>query len=917
MLKRTRVPALLVGFACLAGLLPRLIPAEPPVGGAADPATDVLDRRWPMQIESGADRIAIHSPRWESFSGDVLTGRAAASITPLGADEPAFGSILLECRTESDRVSRTARIVDIAVTQARFPGIAGAPDRSIAEALRKEIASRPLVLSLDRLAAQIESAEKEKAAEAQLRHTPPRIVFRSHPAVKVQYDGVPLLGEIEGSPLMRVVNTPFRVVLDPATKRYYLQGGGRWFSAPDALGPFQDAREVPAAVAAFAQTNPDLEAPAEPAVDARAAVVEIVTATEPTELIWTDGPPRLAPVAGTDLLYVTNTESDVFLLIPTQDYYVLLSGRWYAAPKRDGPWTHVPPDRLPADFAKIPPGGAKGDVLAHVAGTPSAREAVLDSDVPQAAAVSRQDAERPPVVYDGESQFAAVEGSPVRYAVNTRFSVLEVGGWYYCCYNGVWYDGASPLGPWSVCIYVPRSIYELPPSCPLYSVRYVYVYDVTPSVVYCGYLPGYLGYYPCDGVVVYGTGYGYSGWCGRRYYPRPCTFGYGAHYSGHYGGWGFSVGFGGPCAWFGVGIGHGGWASHGSYGYHHGGGWWGYGGYRHIDVHNDIVVNVNSGNGHPARVGPDRGTNVARPPGFASYVRGGVGNPAMAGGGSGSRGDVHPPAVTPGRDHVRGTGPSVPSAGPRPDRVGNGRDPVAGRDGATGDTRPPVVAPGRDRVRGTGPSVPPIAPRPDRVGNGRDPVAGRDGATGDTRPPVVAPRDRGQGGTSVPPAGPRPNRVGGTSLPDDGRPGWRVEVPPTFPPRNNEAGSGPSGRTDGIPRDSDIQRQPPAGDRANRLPGVSRPVEPPVRDIPPVSGSRRGGFESPPPASRGGSADRFPSVQRSSPPDRGSGSFGGGRDGGSLQGGGFSSRSSSVFSGGRSPSSGDGSASQGSPRRDR
>ena len=79
----------------------------------------------------------------------------------------------------------------------------------------------------------------------------------------------------------------------------------------------------------------------------------IIMATVPTELIVTDGEPEYKPV-GTDLLYVDNSESDVLVEIATQRHFVLLSGRWFAAPGVDGPWSFVASDALPESFKEIP-----------------------------------------------------------------------------------------------------------------------------------------------------------------------------------------------------------------------------------------------------------------------------------------------------------------------------------------------------------------------------------------------------------------------------------------------------------------------------------------------------------------------------------------------------------------------------------
>jgi len=103
------------------------------------------------------------------------------------------------------------------------------------------------------------------------------------------------------------------------------------------------------------------------------------------------------------LLYISNTESDLFMAIGSQRVYVLLAGRWYAAAKLDGPWSPVAPDKLPESFRKIPSGSDKGNVLAHVPGTDAAKEAVLETQIPQTAAVERNQA-KVEVTYDGRPQ---------------------------------------------------------------------------------------------------------------------------------------------------------------------------------------------------------------------------------------------------------------------------------------------------------------------------------------------------------------------------------------------------------------------------------------------------------------------------------------------------------------------------------
>lgn len=565
----------------------------PPAAGERMAEASAPERRWPLVVESGDESITVYQPQLESFKGDKLTARAAVSIEKKGQPEPTFGAMWIESRVSTDRVARTVDILEINVIRARFPDADQPSEKTLTEALRRGLTGRSMTLSLDQLLAMLATVEKEQKTDEDLRTQPPKIEFRSHPAVLVQYDGAPRLTPVADSELMRAVNTPFLVLLDPATKTYYLKGAGQWFSASDALGPYQDAKQVPAAARAIAEKGGYTD-PNEPTSAAGAEALEIVTATEPTELIWTDGSPEMSTITGTDLLYVVNTDGDVFVMIESQNMYVLLSGRWYTARHREGPWTYVAPDKLPDDFKHIPPGSEKGDVLAHVAGTEPAKDALLDSYVPQTAAIDRKKVEKPNVAYDGEPRFEPVEGTSITYAANTPYAVLKVEKSYYCCDNAVWYVSTAAIGPWEVCDTVPQVIYALPPSCPIYPVKYVYVYESTPEIVYCGYTPGYVGCYPYHGVVVFGTGYVYPGWFGAVYYPRPQTFGFCAHYNAYTGNWGFSVGVHGPNGWLGFHAGTYGWAAAGvgPHGAFVAGGWWGCGGYRSVDFNRNVNIHA-------------------------------------------------------------------------------------------------------------------------------------------------------------------------------------------------------------------------------------------------------------------------------------------------------------------------------------
>ena len=377
--------------------------------------------------------------------------------------------------------------------------------------------------------------------------------MKDHPAVLVLIDGDPVFIDAEGTSLRRVANTPFFIVQETGSGDLYLKGGETWYRAREIAGPWTVTENPPReAIDLAAKSETEAQAGEETTTPApeTGKIPEIVVSTRPAELIATDGPVQFSPIKETGLLYASNTSSKLFLSIAAQDYYILVSGRWYDAKSLNGPWTYVASDRLPADFARIPPGSERDEVLASVAGTIPAKEAVLDAQIPQTAAVERTQATSQ-VQYDGQPQFEPIENTDMGYAVNASTAVIRVGGMFYDCDRGVWFVGPTPGGPWAVCDNVPPAIYTIPPRYPVYYTRYVRVYSHTPDVVYVGYTPGYTGSYVYGGTVVYGTGYYYRPWYRRYYYPRPWTWGFGMNYN-PWTGWslGFSTGWWRPRGWF-------------------------------------------------------------------------------------------------------------------------------------------------------------------------------------------------------------------------------------------------------------------------------------------------------------------------------------------------------------------------------
>lgn len=611
---RKRLAKKLVGVAILSFLAWTLILGRPALAAnEQDP--------WPKRFEHPKGTVVMYQPQLEDFKDNKLTARAAVSVKKKEWKEPVFGAVWLAANVAVDRDTRMATIDEVKVTEAKFPEATPEQLEKLTTFLNTEMAAWSIPISLDRLLAAWEVVEKAQAADQGLKNEPPKIIFVTHPTVLVLLDGDPKLMPVPKSSFMRVANTPFIMVYDPAGKTYYLRGGNDWLSAVDLKGPWKDVATLPEPLKALEGEVQKVEKAkgkaAAQKVEARGdQMPAVLVSTVPAELLSTRGEPQYTPIADTNLLFVSNTDNNIFMYTATQDYYALISGRWFKTKSlAEGPWSYVAPNQLPADFAKIPENSVKGFVLVNVAGTAPAKEAVLDNSIPQTAVIDRKKATTK-VEYAGEPKFQKIAGTDLEYAENTGKSVFKEGTKYYAVDQGVWYEADSPNGPWQVSVSAPKQVDQIPPSNPNYSAKYVKVYDSTDDTVTVGYTPGYTGSYVDNGTVVYGTGYDYSGYSSpEAYIPAPATYGYAAAYDPYANSWGYQPSYYNPGSWLAAGltaaaVGVGvaaianNWWGH-PHGYW-GGGYWGAGGYNNININNihNNVINPRPGP-RPPHWGPD------------------------------------------------------------------------------------------------------------------------------------------------------------------------------------------------------------------------------------------------------------------------------------------------------------------------
>jgi len=525
--------------------------AQSQLNGAAPP-----EPGWPRQKTTPQGTLVYCQPQvddWKDFK--QLDFRMAFSLTPKGQKE-VVGVLSAQAQSNVNVDQHDVVLTDFKITEVRFPSLDPEKAAKLEEIVRSFLPPNYLVaMSLDRLVA---SVNKSKAASTvQVQNDPPPIFVSYTPAILLQVDGEAKRADIAHTDLGFVVNSNFPLFFQTdATKDYYLYTGAQWLKSTSMEGPWTSAAKLPGDFSKVAH-DPKWAAMKQPILSpsGKGEAPTIFYSNKPAEVLLFKGQPTYENISGTQLSFATNTDADLFVFAPTKQYYFLVAGRWFSSAQLQGPWTYATPD-LPPDFAKIPGNSPAARVLVSVPGTEQARDAVLLAQVPTTAVVKPEAAKQVKVSYTGNPEFKPIEGTSLEYAVNTPDKVIKDGDVYYLCLQGVWFTASSPTGAWTTAASVPKEIYTIPPSSPVYNVTYVTQSTTPEGTIQASYTAGYFGTFiagaAAGAILASGTGYYYPPYYGYPvagypiYHPYPCTYGVGAYYNTYYGAYGVGHGVYGP-----------------------------------------------------------------------------------------------------------------------------------------------------------------------------------------------------------------------------------------------------------------------------------------------------------------------------------------------------------------------------------
>jgi hypothetical protein len=518
------------------------------------------DIGWPREKSNASATIIYYQPQLDEWKGfRELDARMAVSIRTK-TEQPTVGIVYLKARTDANLDTRNVVLSQFEVVSTKFPSLDQAGATAMDQLVKTFLSpTATLNISLDRLLAELEEKKQDDTPVAPVKNDPPKIfVSYDENAILLLVDGKVVRAPIEKTNLEFVVNTNWDLFFDKTSSKYYLLNEKTWLTAASLEGPWSVTTKLPADLSKIPdQPNwADVKKAIPPSASAGGTVPKVFYSNEPAEIITFKGKPVYAQIPNTQLSYATNTESNVFLQNRENQYYYLVTGRWFRAKSLDGPWTFASAD-LPADFAQIPPNSKAARVLVSVPGTDEATDAVLLAQIPNTVIVDRAKAEAEvQVSYDGEPQFKPIESTSLSYASNTQDKVIKVGDLYYLCFQGVWFMSTAPSGPWKTADSVPKEIYTIPSSSSVYNVTYVTQTTTSSGETEASSTAGYLGMFIIGAAVgatlAYGSGYYYPPYYYYGHYPYPIyrpypvTYGVGAYYNPHNGAYGVARGAYGP-----------------------------------------------------------------------------------------------------------------------------------------------------------------------------------------------------------------------------------------------------------------------------------------------------------------------------------------------------------------------------------
>src|SRR5258705_1071796 len=188
------------------------------------------DPGWPRQKSSPAGILVYYQPQvddWANYKD--LKFRMAFSLTPTGGKQ-VVGVVDIEAQTEVSVDDRTVSINNLTITGTHFPSLDAPTANQMDQLVRTFLPpGNSVTIALYRLVACVKKSQSTTSVP--VRNDPPLIFVSNQPALLVQVDGQPVLGQIQSTKLQFVVNTNWPLFFDQSSSSYYLFTGKQWLTS--------------------------------------------------------------------------------------------------------------------------------------------------------------------------------------------------------------------------------------------------------------------------------------------------------------------------------------------------------------------------------------------------------------------------------------------------------------------------------------------------------------------------------------------------------------------------------------------------------------------------------------------------------------------------------------------------------------
>lgn len=208
---------------------------------SAAPASASPQFPWPSQFSVDGQSFTVYPPELDRWDGGQLQGRAAVSVQSGGDAKPLYGVAELTARVQVDATNQIATLTEMRVPRINFP-TAGHDAPRYREIVQAHLAAVTWQLPAEQLRGELAVDRAAHASHTQpVRNEAPAVIFSDRSAILVPIDGPPVLREMVGLGLKRVLNTRALILQDPESDRYFIYVAGRWMESRTLDGPWNDA----------------------------------------------------------------------------------------------------------------------------------------------------------------------------------------------------------------------------------------------------------------------------------------------------------------------------------------------------------------------------------------------------------------------------------------------------------------------------------------------------------------------------------------------------------------------------------------------------------------------------------------------------------------------------------------------------